>query len=124
VNEIVTALEKIVEMMGPTAAAAWGIALRQVQVRGVWAMIMFGVWLGLAISCKISSGGNLRQARELEASRNYHDSDLDGLMLFYYGLLCVALASGVLALFCLQDFIGYLMNPQYYAIQMLLGMVK
>lgn len=124
VNEVESTIERIVELLGPTARQAWEIALRQVVVQRVWSIVGLCIWLSVIVGCLWILRSLSRHADALVASGNYCSTDVDNAGALSYGVFVPAGFAVLMFLTCLKDLIGYSINPSYYAIQMLLGAVR
>lgn len=109
-------LGELIEMVQATAPMLWAIARRQVLANTVGN----AVWAGLCILATIVLGLIARHCvRQEKASRGH--SDWDAGVIFAGFFACVAF---LVALACVSTVIMYSINPDYYAIKVLLGLVR
>lgn len=108
-------LQELVDLVKSTAPELWRIAIQQVFVQavgyglGVVALLAFGLYF-LWVAVQIKRSENYSQ--DEDAPSQY------GLSLF----ASIALFSGLLIL--LYQVLGRLINPEFYAIELLINYVK
>ena len=111
-NEVVSIIERLGELLSPTAAKAWEIAMRQVHVQTVlvgalMALCVVGIAVGLRyLDASVLSG---KSTKEVE--------DDQGL-----GTFMVCFCGGGLILLALHLY-AILANPEYRAIKLLLDLM-
>ena len=112
---VIGVLERVAELWAPAAEAAWQITMRQVQVcaytNAAWGLIGlatlgFGVWL---------------MPKTIHFEAEYCD---DEEKRFALGVLSAILlcAGFIVAGACFTGAFGRFINPEWYAVQLLLGM--
>lgn len=113
-------LYELVEMVKNTAPALWQIAYRQVMIEafqmGVWSFFVLTVSIGLncgrtALWAKAKSGDLDRYDRESHMGAGWAAAFMSAFFLVLFTGLLVGIVSR-------------LINPDYYAIAILIGMVK
>lgn len=114
-NLVIEVLKQIKEMFGPAAETVWRIAMRQVYVNAFNHLAA-----GLLILC--FSQLLLRQVREW---LRLAEKDSLGTLNLYTFLASVLVIFSMIvgASFCI-DAIGYLLNPEWFTIRLLLDLVR
>ena len=111
-EDVISIIEEIMELLEPTAQKVWQLALRQIQVK------LYGNLLGVLVSfvCGVVGYLCLRRGTQDKDDGTFYGGD------FWYA---AASASFIIAFFlflgCLLSIIGYLVNPEWAAIQLLLN---
>lgn len=119
-GQIEQIIDMLVEKLGPIGEQVWSIYVRQVYVNAgatlVWAVALLSV-AGIGVAIGIEALKRLRYQEK--TSQYYVDADtyyaVTGMA---WGFAGIALIFGFLAL---TAGLQYILNPEYYAIQMLLG---
>ena len=110
-------LGELIEIVRATAPALWAIAQRQVLANTVGNAI----WAGLSILFALALVLAVRHCMRKEQADDRGDS-FWYMGTFFGGLfVCVAL---LVALSCITNAVMYSINPSYYAIKVLLGLVR
>jgi hypothetical protein len=114
-------LQQLIDLVKSAAPALWEIALRQVQVRVVidiiWLIGMLAAAVGLAIALR----GGFRKYQSQE--HNIYSDDFGlWMLLIFEGVAELVLLGITISL--ITEIISYSMNPNYYAIQVLLNAAK
>ena len=115
-EDVLSIIRGIGEMLSPTAQQAWEIAMRQVRVETVSNAIWASVLLGLAIGC-------LRfffRGSEMRRKYGNDDAGANGLLIMILAGV-VFVISACLGLAALQGALERAINPDWYAIKLLLG---
>jgi len=108
-QEIAQITQVLAEKLGPLAEVVWAAYMRQVYVNVLGGALWMVVLLGAAFAC-------WRLARKCQEIKGSLDREFE--MVFAYGgaVLCLILA------FCALTFdVLKVLNPQYWAIEALLG---
>ena len=111
-NEVVSIIERLGELLSPTAAKAWEIAMRQVHVQAVTVgalMVLCVVGIGIGLRCLGASVLGGKSTKEVEDEH-------------CFGAFIVCVCGGVLILLGLNLY-GILANPEYRAIELLLNLM-
>lgn len=102
-------LREISERFGVDADHLWGVLVRQAFMNGVVDLLVCAAWAAMLV-------WSYRTLR-LE-SEEWSDSALQGQAWVLWGVIAVTSA----AIFCtsISDIIGYLVNPEYWALKQIL----
>ena len=111
IEVIATALQPLAEKLGTTAQYVWGLQVRQAYVEGFIALggLMFGIFL-----CGLS----VWLVKHLTNERGY---DILDVFIFIFLFFIIGLT------FIFINFstvLGCFINPEYYALQQLIKLVK
>ena len=112
-NEVVSIIERLGELLSPTAAKAWEIAMRQVHVQ---AMIVTAL-MGLCVA-GIAAGWRCLGTSTLDGKSTKEVEDAHG-----FGAFMTLSCGGSLLLLGLNLY-GILANPEYRALRILLDLMK
>lgn len=117
-----TLLQKLIDLVQQTAPELWRIALRQITVQQYQNLIGF-ILLLVFIVCAVLMAVKLHKWRKIKTDKSGRaDTSVEDLgMTFISIAVLLALIS---EFYSLMYYIGTLINPEYYAIQVLLQMVK
>lgn len=115
-EDILSIVRSVGEMLSPTAQQAWEIASKQVQVE----MVSNTIWAGLLIGAAIGFVFLFFKGRD------QYRNDVGGDDGFTGGILMILAGTGfllfaVLGVACLQGAVERAINPDWYAIKLLLG---
>ena len=118
-SDIVGIVERIAELLTPGAQRAWEIAVRQVSAQAIaylaWAIV--GI-----VGTVIAVVWAVRVYRKMMAETNERYDSM-GRELAMTGLGILAIVALIIAGTNLNNAILYLVNPEYQAIRILLGLV-
>lgn len=106
-------LWELVQMIENAAPHTWAIALRQVMVMAYKA----GMWAGVGLLLA-TVGGWIGIRNAVRCSKSKYD-DPSGWQIL---ATCSIIGGGAIALSSLTGLIGYVGNPEYYAIEELVGL--
>ena len=108
-EQIEQIIDMLAEKLGPIGGQVWSIYMRQVYVGALGALL----WL---VAFLVGSAIFVRAARWVCANSKDYDKNM-----FAFFLYAGALACGIAALCALTFGVLRILNPEYHAIQMLLG---
>lgn len=111
-----TAIQALIEFVKNVAPAMWAVLIRQVYVEAVSNMA-WGVAIGIIGWTSFKAGKHVEN-KEADGDDNYDYGVVKWMLWGLAGLL----ALGTFWLF--TDAIMHLVNPEFYAIQWLIGQVK
>ena len=113
-NDVILVLERIAEMLTPGAQQAWEIAVRQVAAEAMIHWRIMWAWIGgIIIGIVILAVGLWWN----------HKDDLGlGIVLAMFGFVGTA-GSAIGAVYNSTTALAMGMNPDYYAINILMGLV-
>src|SRR3989304_1984844 len=118
-EQIQDLLDRLFEIGGAVASNGWRIAMRQVYVEmvtnAVWFFVVLGVVVVLAIATKKVAKQYLQDREDL---RSYPDSEWKLVVL---GTL---LSISIVLPFLLNAVVVRLVNPEWYAVRLLLDIVR
>ena len=118
-EQIQDLLDRLFEIGGAVASNGWRIAMRQVYVEmvtnAVWFFVVLGVVVVLAIATK-KVAKEYQQDRENR--RDYPDSE------WKLVVLGVGLSIAIVLPFLLNAVVVRLINPEWYAVRLLLDIVR
>ena|SRR3990167_7014669 len=118
-------LQKLIDIVLNTAPELWRIAVRQVIVNGVRNALFFIIsMIAIFIFPKVLRRLEEEYRRAKNDPERYHaDEEFPYMVgkIFAWVFLGIAV---LVAFLTLDATIGYLANPEYYAIKVLFGLVK
>jgi len=119
-------LGELIEMVQATAPMLWAIAQRQVVAQRVsyvmWAVMFFLVAVALGILACHSARIWARDKRTGKSRRYDRDDWTPQNTAWFTGAVAVIIS--IAALFLLHAIVMYTISPDYYAIKVLLGLVR
>jgi len=110
-------LLRLIEVVETAAPELWAIGVKQAMIQGVAFLAGFLAFLGLAIFTYYHS---FRMLAEWKASQYSRYSEKE--FIFFIGLFATCFL--VTALVCGYGAVGRFLNPEYYAINLLMDLVK
>ena len=108
-SELEQIIEMLIEKLGPLGEHVWTVYVRQVYVNAFAALI----WL---VALLVGSAICIKSARWVDASSEDYDKEFFVFSLYAGAVTCVVVALCILTFEVFQ-----VLNPEYHAIQMLLG---
>ena len=114
-------IHELIALVQQTAPELWRIATRQVVARTVQCSV--GLFIGLLILWLCYVG--YKKLRDYKNSDKYNQFDDDmGVAMGFFIIGLVALFGAIYIACAINNLIGLLINPEYYAIEELLDLVK
>lgn len=110
-------LVELIDLMKQAAPGLWVIAMRQVAVRTVHLGIVTALCTVMAALC-----GRWAYRLWVPCQESPGDEDCEGYVETFLSLFAVAFA--IVALACACVMIGHTMNPEYYAIRVLIQLIE
>lgn len=114
-------LQQLIDLVKQTAPQLWAIALKQVYANVARDVILAAVLVVVAYLCYVS----VKRAASLETDEEsifWSDSDFCGFVItigsIAFLVCCVVIVANLVSV------VQSLVNPEYYAIQILMGLVK
>lgn len=123
-DEFKTLALELAKWVSNAAPQLWEIARRQTLVR-FWQNV-FGVVLSVAVfglAWWISRLWKKDKATHDAAQHDWHTNDFEGYW-YITGIIMVVVAGLCVLIPCFLSALGYVINPEYYAIKILLELVK
>jgi len=108
------ALAELVQFVKDIAPSVWGIAVRQAYV-GMWQTLMWGVFILL-----LSAGFGIIARRAHRTLNDLSDYDRESREVVMWGCIIGSLIFFAISLTCFTHVIAVAINPEYYAVQILL----
>jgi hypothetical protein len=123
-EQIQELLDKLFEIGGAAASKGFELAMRQVQVNA----ISTGLWmifiLALAVAAGLFAKRSFKSIKAKKAAYPNNRVDTSGDEFAVAWGLCGAAIGFILVPILGSSLIGYLMNPEWYAVKLLLEFVK
>ena len=113
-DKIVELLEDVAEFLTPAAMKTWEIAMRQVGVDAVRYIFWGAISIMLAILLLLFAK---KARKDTVEDGHYRDDDI-------FGFCFVATFAVVASAFFFSTAIGYIINPEWYAISKLGGFIR
>lgn len=122
-QEVLTRLDKLAAQLGEAGAFSWEVLVRQAYyVNGWWSVGLDAVGILFFAVCLPLAIWMIR--RGFKAS---NDRDYDAEMLWYICATVLGVAGLIIGLVSIFDAVAsikYIVNPEYYALRELLGVLK
>ena len=114
-DEMSKLIQQLVELVKQTAPELWRIAVLQVKANGVTMGIWSLISLGIGIPCLFVAIKEFKRPLE-----NHIDDHMKAwLLLIFAGIMPIGIGLGLLT-----SVTQMMINPEYYAIQVLIQLVK
>jgi hypothetical protein len=109
-------LRELIGLVENTAPELWRIAIKQVYVGAVQNIVMgvFGTWGGIKLA-----GAAKRSWEKYQESTSFSSDDMSALLIGLVAVIVLGIAANV----GLRA-IGQFINPEFYAIELLINYVK
>ena len=119
-----TLITELIELVKQAAPELWRIAHRQVLVHAIQTTVSIMASLLILVACSIAHKKLFAWWKSDEYSTGTFSDDGLLLSLGYSGIAIIGGAALLGGLSFLSVLIGFLVNPEYYAIKELLALVK
>ena len=122
------AIQKLIEVVEKTAPELWRIGIQQAVNKGIWEIVIFLVFLVVGVSAIFVLVGAYRAKIEIQKENSdlsYYqrksEENADGWIAVstFFMVICFPAA-----IYFLRSGVMLLMNPEYYAIDLLLDLVS
>lgn len=118
-GDIGNLIQQLIDLVKSTAPELWRIAMQQVTVNKINSILFAIVGIAFLVFgiCHMVYGN--KQYNKEENTTDYWDTHA------YLFVSILTLVSGFFILiWCVPTFVGYVVNPEYYAIDVLMSLVK